>query len=82
MERFGGNVTAASHQAGMLRSAAPDDADEQRPLVFLSTLGTTEACAQQVRQSLEEKNNEVVVFHTVVKKSKTTSRCAKIFPTR
>ena len=40
-------------------------ADEQRPLVFLSTLGTTEACAQQVRQALEEKNNEVVIFHTV-----------------
>lgn len=51
--------------AGMLRSAAPDDTVEQNPLVFLSTLGTTEACAQQVRKSLEEKNNEVVIFHTV-----------------
>ena len=51
--------------AGMLRSAVPDDADEQRPLVFVSTLGTTEACAQQVRQTLEEKSNEVVIFHTV-----------------
>jgi uncharacterized protein (UPF0261 family) len=51
--------------AGMLRSAVPDDAAEQGPLVFLSTLGTTEACAQQVRQTLEEKNNEVVIFHTV-----------------
>ena len=51
--------------AGMLRSAVPDEAAEQKPLVFLSTLGTTEACAQQVRKTLEEKNNEVVVFHTV-----------------
>jgi len=51
--------------AGMLRSAVPDDADEQGPLVFLSTLGTTEACVQQIRQALEEKNNEVVIFHTV-----------------
>ena len=51
--------------AGMLRSAVPDDAAEQGPLVFVSTLGTTEACAQQVRQTLEEKSNEVVIFHTV-----------------
>jgi uncharacterized protein (UPF0261 family) len=51
--------------AGMLRSAVPDDAAEQKPLVFVSTLGTTEACAQQVRKTLEEKNNEVVIFHTV-----------------
>jgi uncharacterized protein (UPF0261 family) len=51
--------------AGMLRSAVPDEAAEQKPLVFLSTLGTTEACAQQIRRSLEEKNNEVVIFHTV-----------------
>ncbi len=50
---------------GMLRSAVPDEAAEQKPLVFLSTLGTTEACAQQIRRSLEEKNNEVVIFHTV-----------------
>jgi len=51
--------------AGMLRSAPPDDAAEQKPLVFVSTLGTTEACAQQVRRTLEEKGNEVVIFHTV-----------------
>ncbi|MBW2657488.1 MAG: Tm-1-like ATP-binding domain-containing protein, partial [Deltaproteobacteria bacterium] len=51
--------------AGMLRSAVPDDAAEQKSLVFVSTLGTTEACAQQVRKTLEEKNNEVVIFHTV-----------------
>jgi len=51
--------------AGMLRSAVPDDPAELKPLVFVSTLGTTEACAQQVRKALEEKNNEVVIFHTV-----------------
>ena len=51
--------------AGMLRSPAPDDAAGKKPLVFVSTLGTTEACAQQVRKALEEKNNEVVIFHTV-----------------
>ncbi|MEE4264217.1 MAG: Tm-1-like ATP-binding domain-containing protein [Desulfobacteraceae bacterium] len=51
--------------AGMLRPAMPGDASEQRPLVFVSTLGTTEATAQQIRKILEEKNNEVVIFHTV-----------------
>ncbi|MGD9300244.1 MAG: Tm-1-like ATP-binding domain-containing protein [Desulfobacterales bacterium] len=51
--------------AGMLRSAAPDEPSERKPLVFVSSLGTTEACAQQLRQALEEKNNEVVIFHTV-----------------
>ena len=51
--------------AGMLRSPAPDDAAGKNPLVFVSTLGTTEACAQQIRKTLEEKNNEVVIFHTV-----------------
>jgi uncharacterized protein (UPF0261 family) len=50
---------------GMLQSPAADDAAGQKPLVFVSTLGTTEACAQQVRKALEEKNNEVVIFHTV-----------------
>jgi uncharacterized protein (UPF0261 family) len=51
--------------AGMLRSAVTNDASAQKHLVFLSTLGTTEACAQQVRKALEEKNDEVVIFHTV-----------------
>lgn len=51
--------------AGMLRSTAPDDAADQKPLVFVSTLGTTEACAQQIRQVLEENGNEVIIFHTV-----------------
>jgi len=51
--------------AGMLRSAAPEDTTGQKPLVFVSTLGTTEACAQQIRHTLEEKGNEVVIFHTV-----------------
>jgi len=51
--------------AGMLGPAMPDEAAEEKPLVFLSTLGTTEACARKIRRSLEEKNNEVVIFHTV-----------------
>jgi uncharacterized protein (UPF0261 family) len=35
-----------------------------KPLVLLSTLGTTEACSLSVKRSLEEKGREVVVFHT------------------
>jgi uncharacterized protein (UPF0261 family) len=50
--------------AGMLHRMHPD-APADRPLVFLSTLGTTEACAQNVRRGLEEKGKEVVIFHTV-----------------
>jgi uncharacterized protein (UPF0261 family) len=36
-----------------------------KPVIFISTLGTTEACAQHVRAHLEKNGNEVVVFHTV-----------------
>ncbi len=50
--------------AGMLRTVKPD-AVSDKPLVFLSTLGTTEACAQSVRKALEENGNEVVIYHTV-----------------
>jgi uncharacterized protein (UPF0261 family) len=50
--------------AGMLRPVR-QAATSEKPLVFLSTLGTTEACAQSVRHALEEKGHEVVIFHTV-----------------
>jgi uncharacterized protein (UPF0261 family) len=36
-----------------------------RPLMLLSTLGTTESCALRVRRKLEEDGYEVVTFHTV-----------------
>jgi uncharacterized protein (UPF0261 family) len=51
--------------AGMLRQTADRDDSLQKPLVFISTLGTTEACVQDIRSALEEKDNEVIVFHTV-----------------
>jgi uncharacterized protein (UPF0261 family) len=50
--------------AGMLGRVRADAAFDQ-PLVFLSTLGTTEACVQNVRNGLEDKGKEVVIFHTV-----------------
>ena len=51
--------------AGMLQPNAAAEDQTSKPLIFLSTLGTTEACAQQVRRALEEIGNEVVIFHTV-----------------
>jgi uncharacterized protein (UPF0261 family) len=51
--------------AGMLQTTTGAEDQTSKPLIFLSTLGTTEACAQKVRQVLEEKGNEVVIFHTV-----------------
>jgi len=51
--------------AGMLRHTADKEDSIQKPLVFISTLGTTEACVQNIRRTLEEKNNEVIIFHTV-----------------
>jgi uncharacterized protein (UPF0261 family) len=38
---------------------------ERRPVVVISTLGTTETCAVEVRKGLEERGYEVIVFHTV-----------------
>ena len=37
----------------------------EKPLIFISTLGTTETCVQKVRHHLEKDAKEVVVFHTV-----------------
>jgi uncharacterized protein (UPF0261 family) len=52
--------------AGMLapEAAAPEAAQTAAP-VLISTLGTTEACMQQVRAALGAQGFEVVVFHTV-----------------
>jgi len=55
----------AMAMTGMLQPTVTAEEQTSKPLIFLSTLGTTEACAQQVRQALEEKGNEVVIFHTV-----------------
>lgn len=50
--------------AGMVshpgRPAATD-----KPLVAVSTLGTTESCMQQIRGELERAGWEVIIFHTV-----------------
>ena len=51
--------------AGMLGSAHTRDVTSLKQLVLISTLGTTEACVQSIRRTLEEKENEVIIFHTV-----------------
>ena len=50
---------------GMLGGAVARDDTSLKQLVFISTLGTTEACVQNIRRSLEENENEVIIFHTV-----------------
>jgi uncharacterized protein (UPF0261 family) len=50
--------------AGMIRHPVADP-NRESPLVFVSTLGTTEACAQQIRETLEKHGKEAVIFHTV-----------------
>ena len=50
--------------AGMLHSYESNGLSD-KPLVFLTTLGTTEVCAQTARAALEERGNEIIIFHTV-----------------
>ena len=50
--------------AGMFQDV-PEDVTLDKPLVFLSTLGTTEACVQSLREYLERHGKEVITFHTV-----------------
>lgn len=58
-------MNGAMALAGMLQGESPRPAAPEKPLIFLSTLGTTEACAQMLRSELEARGSEVVVFHTV-----------------
>jgi uncharacterized protein (UPF0261 family) len=50
--------------AGLLRQRISDDFSALPPPVLLSTLGTTEACAQTLRRDLEAAGKEVIMFHT------------------
>lgn len=50
--------------AGMMRERL-DFPPSTKPLIVLSTLGTIETCAANVRRILESRGKEVVVFHTV-----------------
>lgn len=50
--------------AGMVKNPCPDPVRD-KPVVVLSTLGTTEACSFQVRERLERNGREVITFHSV-----------------
>ena len=54
----------AAAMAGMVRWGK-ESRWADKPLVAISTLGTTEACSVRLRAGLEERGYEVVVFHTV-----------------
>ena len=49
--------------AGMAHGYQPST-EEAKPLVLISTLGTTEKCSLNLRHKLEAKGYEVMVFHT------------------
>jgi len=49
--------------AGMAKAYVPHG-PEVKPLVLISTLGTTESCSRRVREGLEADGFEVMVFHT------------------
>ncbi|GKY90134.1 Tm-1-like ATP-binding domain-containing protein [Sinisalibacter aestuarii] len=53
----------ANAVAGMARGYEPGK-PEEKPLVLVSTLGTTEALSRAVREGLEADGCEVMVFHT------------------
>lgn len=54
---------AAAAVAGMAWAYEPPSG-ENKPLVLIGTLGTTEKCARRVREALEADGYEVMVFHT------------------
>ena len=54
---------AALAIAGMAKGYDPAAQREDRPLVLMTTLGTTEASVRRVREALQDDGNEVMVFH-------------------
>lgn len=54
---------AAHALAGAAQHYQPTNPDD-KPLVLMSTLGTTEACCRAVREKLEQHGFEVVIFHS------------------
>jgi uncharacterized protein (UPF0261 family) len=54
---------AALAVAGMAHGYDPAPA-ATRPLALIGTLGTTETCVRRIRERLEQKGYEVMVFHT------------------
>ncbi len=66
LNRFSRKIlhNGAMAMAGMV-SKRPKGIPSIKSMIFISTLGTTEKCMQEIRGCLEAKGREVVVFHTV-----------------
>ena len=48
-----------------MTSQKQKDTPSDKSMIFISTLGTTEKCVQEIRGHFETQGKEVVVFHTV-----------------
>ncbi|CAI06289.1 conserved hypothetical protein [Aromatoleum aromaticum EbN1] len=65
------SITRNAFRSGALAVAAmahdyqSGEAGGNKPLITVSTLGTTEKCSARVRRSLEQQGFEVMVFHTL-----------------
>jgi uncharacterized protein (UPF0261 family) len=57
-------TNAANALAGMAHAYQEAPAVE-KPLALISTLGVTEGCSRRVREALEAKGFEVMIFHTL-----------------
>lgn len=55
---------AAHAMAGMARGYDPDRCNGDKPLVLITTLGTTEKSVRRIREALQADGNEVMVFHS------------------
>ena len=49
--------------AGMAKGFSPSR-ESEKPLVLMTTLGTTEKCAKRIRSRLEDEGFEVMIFHS------------------
>jgi uncharacterized protein (UPF0261 family) len=70
---------AALAVAGMAHGYGASAADG-KPLVLVSTLGTTERCSRRVRTELEARGFEVMVFHTLGAGGQTLDRIVRERP--
>ena len=65
---------------GMVESAEPEISE--KPLVFMTMLGTTTGCGLKVKSLLEDKGFEVAVFHTIGIGGMTFEELLKEYPVK
>lgn len=57
-------LTNAAHAVAGMAKGYDRNAPAEKPLVLITTLGTTEACIKPIREALEADGCEVMVFHS------------------